>query len=61
MLLKYLLSFIQIGSSSDERIYIIIGASCCAFIVIVVFIILGLIYHKYVRRDYAVDQPEEGE
>ena len=50
----------QIGSS-DERFYIIIGASCSSFIVIAVFIILGLIYHRYMRHDYIVDQPEEGE
>ena len=51
-----------IGSSSDERFYVILGASFGVFIVIVLFIILVLIYRKkYMGQDFTLHQSEVGE
>ena len=51
-----------IGLSSDEKFYVIIGASFGVFILIVLFIILVLIYHKkYMGQDFTLHQSEVGE
>ena len=51
-----------IGLSSDEKFYVIIGAPFGVFILIVLFIILVLIYHKkYMGQDFTLHQLEVGE